>query len=116
MKPFNLEKALAGEPVVTRDGRKIKDLHFFHTLTRDCKLYGVINNSVMAWTNEGHWLSTGQEQPEDLFMEEPEKWVNVYYSKVQDEVWASDFYESEEKAKECILSTSHYQTTIKINL
>lgn len=106
MKPFNLEKALAGEPVVTRDGRKITDLHFFHTLTRDCKLYGVINNSLNAWTSEGRWLSTGQEQPEDLFMEEPEKWVNVYYSGV---------YKSESDAKANIsVGSKIYKNTIKL--
>lgn len=28
-KPFNLEQALAGKPVVTRDGREVQDLHYF---------------------------------------------------------------------------------------
>jgi hypothetical protein len=29
MKPFNLEEALAGKPVVTRDGREVTQLHRF---------------------------------------------------------------------------------------
>lgn len=29
MKPFNLEEALAGKPVVTRDGRDVKELFFY---------------------------------------------------------------------------------------
>jgi len=113
MKPFNLEKALAGEPVVTRDGRKINDLHFFHTLTRDCKLYGVINNSINAWTHEGKWLSTGVEQPEDLFMAEPEKWINVYYSEEREQAWCGGVYEYEKEAKENS-KKANYQTTIKL--
>jgi hypothetical protein len=29
LKEFNLERALAGDPVVTKDGRKILDIHLF---------------------------------------------------------------------------------------
>lgn len=114
MKPFNLQKALAGEPVVTRDGRKINDLHYFYTLTRDCKLYGVINNSIMAWTNEGHWLSTGVEQPEDLFMADKERWANLYWDDISFKAYIGDtIYSTEEEAKENGKSPN-YRTTIKL--
>jgi hypothetical protein len=33
MKPFDLEKALAGQPVVTRDGRKVLELHLYKNVT-----------------------------------------------------------------------------------
>lgn len=32
MKPFNLERALAGDPVITRDGKKVVEVHRWKTL------------------------------------------------------------------------------------
>jgi len=53
MKPFNLEAALAGAPVVTRDGRPVKiagynpDAHASGTLT------GWIEKSIAGWNKKG---------------------------------------------------------------
>lgn len=115
MKPFDLEKALAGEPVVTIDGKKIMQLHYFPNIKSIFKVMAHIENGfgVDTFTIDGKY--SDDESIMDLFMAEPERWVNVYYSKAQDNVWASQFYESESEAKEHIISTSSYQTTIKIN-
>ncbi len=71
MKKFNLEEALAGKPVVTRDGRKVKELHLFKT---DCEypLAGVLehDNDVLMFTKEGVFPKYFRENHFDLFMAE----------------------------------------------
>jgi len=118
MKPFNLEKALAGEPVVTRDGRKIIDLYHFKDVKTKFSLVVLIenNSSVDHYTTKGTWTEDFENQELDLFMAEPETWINVYYSKVQDKIWNSVKYNSEEEAKENIVTTmSSYLTTVQIS-
>lgn len=55
MKPFDLEKALAGERVVTRDGRNVNQLTLFKFKDHDY-LYGVIegSNDLSAWNPYSH--------------------------------------------------------------
>ena len=116
MKPFNLEEALAGKPVITRNGVKVEELVFFNykELSEPILVKLEFRKVVLNFYRNGSYLEDGIHE-NDLFMAEPERWVNIYYSKAQDDVLASDFYESEEEAKKCIVSTSTYQTTIKIN-
>jgi len=117
MKPFDLEKALAGEPVVSKEGRKVIQLHYFPNLGSNFKVIAQLEHGFSFDTFTIHGKYSDDESSQlDLIMAEPERWVNVYYSKAQDNVWASQFYESESEAKEHIISTSSYQTTIKINL
>ena len=79
MKPFNLQEALAGKPVVTRDGRTVTALHLF-----DCDLkfpLGAVIEScscIYAFRKDGTWTSEPSEY--DLFMASVEKtvWVNLY--------------------------------------
>ena len=56
MKPFNLQEALAGKPVVDRTGEPVTDFHYF-------KFY-----------------ADGDVASNDLFMasEKKEGWINVY--------------------------------------
>lgn len=116
MKPFDLEKALAGESVVSKEGRKVIQLHYFPNLGSNFKVIAQLEHGFSFDTFTIHGKYSDDESSQlDLMMAEPERWVNVYYSKAQDNVWASQFYESESEAKEHIISTSSYQTTIKIN-
>jgi hypothetical protein len=115
MKPFDLEKALAGEPVVTRDGQKIIEIHYFKYVKTKFPLVVHIenNSSVDHYTIKGKWTDDFVNEELDLFMDELEKWVNVYHSKVREEAWCSRFYQSENEAKENIID-GNYQTTIKL--
>ena len=73
MKPFNLEAALRGEKVVTRDGREVTQLKLFEC-DSDYPLAGVVigSNCVRVWTKEGNNLPRTTSST-DLFMhEEPE--------------------------------------------
>lgn len=83
LKPFNLEKALAGEKVVTRDGRNVVEI------VKLSKAVG--SQSVIAVKEDGNWASyssdgyswaEGSLLDNDLFMAPTKKqgWMNIYSS------------------------------------
>ncbi|MCE5180581.1 MAG: hypothetical protein LLG15_02150 [Betaproteobacteria bacterium] len=53
MKPFNLEKALAGEPVVTRDGIPVTDFHYFEREKSVFKVCALVDGIVERFTADG---------------------------------------------------------------
>jgi len=120
MKPFDLQKALAGEPVVTRNGDKVIELkHYTSAHQDDYCISGIIisyNSSfVETFLINGQLVKNMTSCGNDLLMAEPETWINVYYSKIQDKIWNSVKYNSEEEAKENIVTTnSSYLTTVQI--
>ena len=120
MKPFDLEKALAGEPVVSKEGRKVIQLHYFPNLGSNFKVIAQLEHgfSFDTFTIHGKYSENNSSQL-DLFMAEPEIWVNVYYNE-KTGVYGSSIgttYPSEEMAKAGIsdLEEGNYQATIKIN-
>ena len=84
LKPFNLEKALAGEKVVTRDGREVTQLTKFDNVTdNEFILVGVLCGSLHVFTIDGRF-SAGEARPADLFMAPKMKTVYInYYSDTQ---------------------------------
>lgn len=74
MKPFNLEAALRGEKVVTRDGREVTQLVKFDG-EYDHPLAAMVEGSIESYTLGGKYFSDGGEANFDLFMyEEPAIW------------------------------------------
>ncbi len=79
MKPFNLEAAKSGAPIVTRDGREAR----FIAYVPEAPLYSIVayikgEASARAFTLHGQLLS-GEDSPNNLFMK-PQKrtvWVNI---------------------------------------
>ena len=94
MKPFDLQKAKAGKPVCTRDGRKARiicfDRKFYHDDGYNYPIVAMVNGSndnelVHAYTQDG--LLVGNMKGDlDLMMlpEKKEGWVNVYKDSVYD--------------------------------
>ena len=75
MKPFNLEAALRGEKVVTRDGREVTQLVKFNRVKPPVALWGVVDgaNIPLSWYVDGVQHALSNPSPLDLFMyEEPE--------------------------------------------
>lgn len=104
MKPFDLEKALNGHPVVTRDGRKVTEIHYFKTVGRHYKLYGAVNepeygDSVHSWTDQGIFQK-GKESHLDLFLESVQKtvYINVFRTLDHPRLY-SGVHETEESAR-----------------
>jgi len=102
MEQFNLERALAGEPVITRNGKEVTQLVYFHdVIHKDC-VYGVIGNQIKNWCIDGKFFHDDpNEFGADLFMKPKENaiWVNVYKNKNGILYTNGADYSSEESAK-----------------
>lgn len=118
MKPFNLEEALAGKPVITRHGRKVTEIYHFKTTKSPYPVHACIDGTIVEYTQRGTYYSLGSTE-RDLLMEEPiiEGWVNVYC--VNDNyIYISSTHESAEKAIESSKHSGdakYYIKTIKID-
>ena len=115
MKPFDLEKALAGEPVVTRDGYRVTDIHLFSGAITNWKVIAHIenNSSVYSFTIDGKYSDNDAGSDYDLFMYEPERWVNIYWDEMTEKAYSDGIYKTREEA----LNNKQVGrlTTIKIN-
>lgn len=78
--PFDLQRALAGDKVVTRDGREVTQLHFFDLPNADYPVFGVMNNEIHSWPKNGQIRRDGIQSNGDLFMapKTVKRWVNFY--------------------------------------
>lgn len=81
MKEFNLKLALAGEPVVTRAGIPMSQLHMFTGTQSAYPLVGVMGNAnIEFFTVEGYYQhNLGRDtSPKDLFMADKTIMVNGF--------------------------------------
>jgi len=67
MKPFNLEEALNGAKVVTRNGKEVTQLTKFNA-DEDETLFGVVNKEIASWADDGKFGV--DEHILDLFIKE----------------------------------------------
>jgi hypothetical protein len=121
MKRFNLKKALAGEPVVTREGYKVTGLqHYEDADQNDFCITALIHGnrkSVETFRTNGSYNSCNEENLFDLFMAEPEKWVNIYYNPEKEECWAGHIHSLKEECEDhAVNSAKYFQQTIKLKL
>lgn len=73
MKPFNLERALSGDPVVTRDGRKVAQIVAFKNILENYQsVVAVVDGIIHRYMSNGRFFKTN-ETLVDLFMAEEEK-------------------------------------------
>jgi hypothetical protein len=68
MQPFNLEKALAGATVVTRDGIPATDFHYFEREKSVFNVSALVDGYVHSFTKRGEYC-LGVEHEYDLFMD-----------------------------------------------
>jgi hypothetical protein len=101
MEKFNLERALAGEPVCTRDGREVTQLVNFDTIFFN-PIFGVVDGRVESWFKDGSY-SESETTPFDLFMKPKENaiWVNVYKD-YKGKLFTGCSHDSEKEAVEAI--------------
>lgn len=120
MKPFDLQKFLAGEPATTIGGHKIVnfrydkvdgDLFPLKVIIKVCNIHMKFRYSIDGQP----FLSINSNY--FLCMKEPETWINVFYDKDQDTPWLGvNRYNTEEEAKENLTDHKWYQTSIKLKL
>lgn len=117
MKPFNLEEALNGAKVVTRDGRLVTQLIKFNADEKET-LYGVVNNEIASWKDDGRFsfVPPYNDHILDLFMyvEPQRKWVNLYKD-AKGKFYLGQWCHSLEEAKRFIDPTMYFVKTIEIN-
>lgn len=78
MKPFNLEEALAGKPVVTRSGDPVTQIVKFKNIDSPYCILGVHNNEVEKWCIDGRFNeSKTNESGLDLFMAPESKFIFI---------------------------------------
>ena len=116
MKPFNLQEALAGKPVVTKDGRKVTEIYHFNTAETTHPVYACIDKHVYIFREEGTFYDNYPSHL-DLFMEEPiiEGWVNIYYQNITGNMWTGDVHPTYEQAVNTKEDYLNYVKTIKID-
>lgn len=75
-KPFNLQEALAGKPLVTRDGRPVKIAGYNPEAADNDMVVGWVDNLVETWSSEGKYIDSA-DVDFDLFMapETKDVWV-----------------------------------------
>jgi hypothetical protein len=115
LEKFDLEKALNGAKVVTRNGREVSQLTNFENLNDDYPLIGVVDRSIRTWTTQGLFVGDhAGECDEDLFLAvEPKRiWLNVYVS--HGTIQTSANYNTLEAAKKAIQENLNYIKTIEI--
>ena len=113
MKPFNLEEAKAGKPVVTRDGKKARILCLDRKNSRACIIAAVDNGenceeSILSYNEKGQNIF-GFTRPQDLMMAPVERtlYVNVYHRvgqtcfKTGIALYASEAEAAREASEEC---------------
>ena len=109
MKPFNLEQALAGKPVITRDGTPVTEIYHFKTTTEKQPVVGIIGGSVCSFTETGHFYPDKEYSKNDLLMEVEKKtvWINLYQYNENNKVKVGTLntYNSKESAEENIATS-----------
>lgn len=122
MIPFNLEKALAGDPVITREGKKVLEIKLFEKRTQDPVVYLVAskyehnaNEMLYATDKEGKSFCN----PDfDLFMV-PKK-IKLFIAVLKEpfnnsSYSVSDAYNSIETLKSGWTEKTHHYLEIEID-
>lgn len=80
-KPFNLDRAIAGDPVVTRVGKTVTQIVSFN-VKNGREIVGVIDGCLMAWYKNGTRRWDTYESEEDIFMAPVKKTVYAVIKEV----------------------------------
>lgn len=80
MREFNLEKALAGHPVITRSGMDVTGLHRFDDALTNMNVIGVSLGVIHQWNEKGKLLSD-RDSAFDLFMKVVKKPYTIITAK-----------------------------------
>jgi hypothetical protein len=115
MKKFNLQEALAGEPVISREGKQVTQLHLFEVNpSSNYSLYGVVDGHVESFTKDGKWDKDSNEGSRDLFMGPDSIYINIYKLISGDYTIGSNHNTKEEAAKAALGLEDTYVKTVEI--
>jgi hypothetical protein len=98
MKPFNLEQALAGKPVVTRDGRPVKIAGYNPDAFDGKKVIGWVGKDAEMWQENGQYYGSVYACNFNLFMAPTERKEWIVRCVFGDAVWCEGPFPTEEAA------------------
>ena len=101
LKPFDLEAALKGDPVVTDDGREVTEITEFKT-TVDYKVLGVINGCLASISPDGAYHNGSCWYKLFMKPQQVTKWVNIYSTKSGYLSCGGGLFDTKEEALECL--------------
>lgn len=120
MRPFDLERALAGDKVITRNGQEVTQLHLFKDTNYNAPLIGIINKNIFHWTDKGYFVPDYDrwDHSMDLFMVPTKKtlWFNVYQYFNKNYGTGCATYISKEDAESNVGTTDRYIGTFSIEV
>ena len=101
MKPFDLNAAKAGEPIVTRDGTPAKYIAHVPEARHSSQVLCLVRDTVFAYSPNGDYDPLRGESMLDLYMASTKRtvWVNLYNNGV------CYFYNTQVAADNCTKST-----------
>lgn len=107
LKPFNLERALAGDTVVARDGRKVIALHYWEGLNHPYPVHVYLEDQLeshkrdylLANIHKINGEASGMERSYDLFMAPKiqKLWLKVYINETCERYITSCAYSTKEE-------------------
>lgn len=115
--PFDLDRAIAGDPLITRDGRKVIKFHYFACEDLHCPIVAHIENELrltVYWKNGKYYSDYKMDC--DLFMAPKTKtyWANVYKDKHRHFVGV--LFTDEKEARSAALENVYHVKTISFEV
>lgn len=97
MKPFNLELALAGCTVITRNRKIVTEIHHLPTACDDDdEIVFVADGIIYTATIAGRYLNPDSDSDQDLFMATVKKkvWISIAHQKLDGGLATSHCYDT----------------------
>lgn len=106
MRPFNLEAAINGAKVVTRQGNEVEQIMFFDVKHGRKCVVGVLDGEIHDWHEDGHFFTDHEESVLDLFMASVSQvgWINIYKNNCDSKIY-STLEKATNKAYESCVAT-----------
>lgn len=82
MKPFDLQKAIEGHPLCTRDGRDITEFHYFKTADEDYICAAVVNGGINTYDKNGLEFGDDSICDRDIFLKSEKKKLKIHVCKI----------------------------------
>lgn len=96
MKPFNLEQALAGAPVITREGRKVVRIFYAEEACENSQVICVFETgAVFPYYKDGTYTNSSSAHELVMVPTKKEGWVVMFHNNSQKDfivgtkIWAS---------------------------
>ena len=93
-KPFDLERALAGDKVVTSEGAEVTEIQYFKTLLSDYPIFAVVSGEIQRFSISGDLYYQGRANNTRLLMaprtKKFEAWVSVYPTGFSSTTWNNE--------------------------